>query len=156
MSTDEIAARLKTFAKAHAEIVAVYLYGSYANGTAREPSDIDVAVLLTPSVPDALEAELRLNTALCALPGLEKAEVAALNRVSLKLTGEVLQTGVRVYCADDEARATFEFDAMRQWWDWRPWHEAYNREYFARVKESFSNEQRRAYQRARQTLALAD
>lgn len=68
----------------------------------------------------------------------------------------MLQTGLRVYCRDDEARAAFEFDNMRQWWDMRPWHEAYNREYFAAVKENFNDDERRSYQRARQTLAAAD
>jgi predicted nucleotidyltransferase len=146
MDTEEIVARLKEFAQARSDIIAVYLYGSYANGTARSTSDIDVAVLFSPSVPDALKAELELDTMLSSLPGLAKVEVAALNRVSLRLRAEVLQTGLRVYCRDEEARAAFEFDTMRQWWDMQTWHETYNREFFDAVKESFTDDQRRSYQ----------
>ena len=156
MNTGEIAARLNEFAHTRAEIVALYLYGSYANGVPRAHSDIDVAVLFSSAVEDTLDAEVKLGHALAALSGLEKVEVAALNRATPKLRAEVLQTGQRVYCRDDEARAAFEFDAMREWWDLQPWYAAYNQEYFAALKERFTDDQRRAYQRARQTLATAD
>lgn len=156
MNADEVAKKVKAFAQTRAEIVAVYLYGSYANGTARAHSDIDVGVLFSPDVTDPLEAELKLDTTLSTLPGLETIEVAALNRATPKLRAEVLQTGRRVYCRDDEARAAFEFDAMREWWDLQPWYAAYNQEYFTALKERFTDDQRRAYQRARQTFAAAD
>jgi len=153
VDTETIISYLKAFGQAHPEIVAIYLFGSYANGTARPTSDIDVAVLFTTEVSDVLQAELDLDSEIGALPGLAKVEVAALNRVSLQLRAEVLETGRRVHCNDEEARTTFEYETMRQWWDMQAWHETYNREYFAAVKERFTDEQRRAYQRARQTLA---
>lgn len=153
VETDAITSSLKTFGEAHPEIVAIYLYGSYANGTARSTSDIDVAVLLTPEVNDFFRAELNLDSEIGALPGLAKVEVAALNRATLRLKAEVLKTGRRVHCNDEETRTAFEFETMRQWWDMQAWHEMYNQEYFAAVKERFTDEQRRAYQRARQTLA---
>ena len=156
MGTEEIVVKLKEFAQTRADIVAVYLYGSYANGTARPNSDIDVAVLFSPETADFFQAELQLEGALAMLPGLERVEVAALNRVSLRLKAEVLQTARRVYCGDEEARVAFEFDTMREWWDLRPWYAAYDREYFARLKENFTDDQRRAYQRARQTFAAKD
>ncbi len=156
MTTEEIVARLKAFSRARRDIIAVYLYGSYANSAARLGSDIDVAVLLSPSAPDVLKAELELDSKLSALPDLGRVEVAVLNRASITLKAEVLQTGIRVFCRDEESRAAFEFDAIRQWWDYLPWHESFNREYFARVKETFTYDQRRAYQRARQTLAATD
>jgi predicted nucleotidyltransferase len=156
MNTEEIVARLKEFAQARSDIVALYLYGSYANDTARPHSDVDVAVLFSPEVPDALDAELKLGHALAALPGLERVEVSALNRAAPKLRAEILHTGRRVYCRDDEVRTAFEFGTMREWWDLQPWYAAYNQEYFAALKERFTDDQRRAYQRARQTLAASD
>jgi len=155
MNADEISAKLKEAISAHSDVIAVYLYGSYASGTARSHSDIDVAVLFSAAVPDTLKAEIRLEGVLDQLPGLEKVEVAALNRAPLKLKAEVLETGRRVYCRDDETRAIFEYETMRTWWDLEPWLAMYNREYFALLKERFTNDQRRAYQRARQTLAAA-
>lgn len=156
VAAHEITARLKSIALTRSDIIAVYLYGSYANGTARVTSDVDVAVLFSTAVPDPLKAELALNRELSVLPGLAKVEVIALNRATLRLKAEVLQTGIRVHSSDEEVRTEFEFNAMREWWDCQPWHETYNKIYFATLKENFSDEQRRAYQRARQALALAD
>lgn len=153
MDADEISASLKEFARKRADIVAIYLYGSYAGGTARQDSDIDIAVLFSTSASDALSAELELEGAVGALPGMEQAEVVALNRASLELKAEVLLTGRQIYCSDEEVRTTFEFETIRWWWDLRPWYEAYDRTYFANLKEKFTDEQREAYQRARQTLA---
>src|SRR5436189_236399 len=110
MNTNKIAAQLKEFAQTRPEIIAVYLYGSYANGTARPGSDIDIAILFSHAGPELLDAEIEVNNALTARPGLEKAEVAALNRVPLKLQAEILQNGQRVYSRDEERRAAFEFD----------------------------------------------
>ncbi|MEW5766890.1 MAG: nucleotidyltransferase domain-containing protein [bacterium] len=38
----------------------VYLYGSYAKGTAREDSDIDLAIIAEEWLPDIFEAQLEL------------------------------------------------------------------------------------------------
>lgn len=156
MNTAEIAASLTDFVCAQDAIIAVYLYGSHALGKAQPRSDIDVAVLFAASIPDTLRAQLELEHAMGRVPGLEQVEVVGLNHAPLRLQAEVLHTGIRICCLDDEARAAYEFDTMRRWWDIQAWHAAYNREYFTAVKENFTDGQRRAYQRARQTLAATD
>ena len=71
MNADEISAKLKEAIRTHSDVIAVYLYGSYASGTARTHSDIDVAVLFSSAAaPDTLQAEMRLEGALAQLPGL--------------------------------------------------------------------------------------
>src|SRR3970282_631225 len=109
MNADEISAKLKEAISAHSDIIAVYLYGSYASGTARSHSDIDVAGLFSSAVPDTLKDEIRLEGVLDQLPGLEKVEVAALNRAPLKLKAEALETGRRVYCRAAESRGVFGY-----------------------------------------------
>jgi predicted nucleotidyltransferase len=107
MNTEDLVARLKGFAQTRDEIIALYLYGSYANGTARARSDVDVAVLFSPAVADALDAELKLGNALAALPGLAQVEVIALDRATPKLRAEVFQTGRRVCARSTDSRGRF-------------------------------------------------
>ncbi|MBI4770119.1 MAG: nucleotidyltransferase domain-containing protein [Chloroflexi bacterium] len=156
VDSERITSSLSAYARSRLDIVALYLYGSRASDTARPDSDIDVAVLLASSVTDTTRAELELEREMGSLPGLGAAEVVVLNRVPLKLAAEVLTTGRRIYVRDEEARIEFEFDTMRQWWDEQPWREEYNREFIAAMKEHFTDEQRRAYQRARQAPAPAN
>ena len=61
VDTEAIVASLLAFAQTRPELVALYLYGSHATGTARRDSDIDVAVLLASSV-DALARTLLWNS----------------------------------------------------------------------------------------------
>jgi len=155
MVLQEVVTLLQQAAQTYPGLVAVYLYGSYATNTARAHSDIDVAVLFDANTPDLLEAEMRLEQTLSHEPALARVEVIALNRAKLKLKAEVLQHALRIYCRDIEARVSFGYETMREWWDVGPWLEIYDREYFARLKEAFTDDQREAYQRARQTFTRA-
>lgn len=155
MEREKILSTLKEISQRHDEIIAVYLYGSYAHSTPRARSDIDVGVLFASSVPDTLKASFSLETEIDKALGIFKTEVANLNDSSLRLRAEVLIAGIRVFCRDHDTRAEFEFNTMCEWWDEKYWHDSYNREYFAGLKGNFTNDQRRAYKRARQTLAVS-
>jgi len=155
MEREKILRTLKEISQRHDEVIAVYLYGSYAHSTPRACSDIDVGILFAPSVPDTLKASFCLETEIDKSLGMFKTEVANLNDGSLRLRAEVLITGIRVFCRDHDTRANFEFNTMREWWDEKYWHDSYNREYFSSLKGNFTDKQRRAYKRARQTLAVS-
>ena len=155
MEREKIVAALKEISRRYDEVIAVYLYGSYAHCSPRLHSDIDVGVLFALSVPDTLKASFRLETEIDEALGAHKTEVANLNGGSLRLRAEVLTTGIRVFSRNEDQRVDFEFNTIREWWDEQPWHAVYDREYFATLKDNFTDEQWRAYQRARQTLAIS-
>src|SRR3989337_66124 len=105
MNSDEISAKLKEAISAHSDIIAVYLYGSYASGTARSHSDIDVAVLFSAAVPDTLKDEIRLEGVLDQLPGRRDARDCRV-RDDAHLVGLGALAGdvqPRVFCASEGA-----------------------------------------------------
>jgi predicted nucleotidyltransferase len=154
MEREKIIAALKEISHQHDEVITVYLYGSHAHGSPRPRSDIDVGILFASFVSDTLKASFGLEAEINQSLDTHKTEVANLNDASLRLRAEVLTTGIRVFSRDEDRRVEFEFNTMREWWDEQAWHELYNRAYFAALKDNFTYGQRRAYQRARQTLAI--
>jgi predicted nucleotidyltransferase len=104
-------------------IVAGWVFGSVARGVAREDSDLDVAVLLSP--PAAAEDRRTLYDLAARL------EQAAGRRVDLVILGDhdpiiahrVLSEGRLVFCRDRERRIDFESRTHMRYIDWVPNYE---------------------------------
>lgn len=94
-------------------VQAVYAFGSRAQGTARETSDYDVAILVDTSLD--LRAELRLRARVVEELGTDRVDLVVLNTAPPTLRHEVVSTGKRLFARDDrdadrfEHRATMEF-----------------------------------------------
>lgn len=115
-------AGIKAYAQAHRdEIVAVYLYGSVAQGVASALSDIDIAVLLRePLKRDAFDIGLEATVALQRLFDQET-DVQVLTRdTGLPFLEEVLRDHILIAVHDDEYRAEFESRAVQRIFDFRP------------------------------------
>lgn len=145
MDIEALTSQLQTYTKSQPEIVAVYLYGSQAKDTARPDSDVDLAVLLRAGHPNPFKAELALQVELVELTGIDKLEVAVLNRVSLKLRAEVFISGRLLFCTDNDERIPFEVKTMSEYWDMKPLYDLHTRLYRERMKELMTDDQRRAY-----------
>jgi hypothetical protein len=104
-------------------VVAAWVFGSVARGTAREDSDLDVAVLL--AAPVAAEDRRGLHDLAASL------EQAAERRVDLVILGDhdpiiahrVLSEGRLVLCRDRDSRIDFESRIHMRYMDWAPNYE---------------------------------
>lgn len=109
------------------DIVAAYLYGSAARGTARDGSDVDVAILLRESPHPRLEALcLDLEGELERDLGLP-VDLLVLNTAPPDLVHRVLRDGVLVLERDASARIRFEVRARNEYFDLRPRLDEYRR-----------------------------
>lgn len=108
-------------------MVAAYLFGSRARGTARTGSDVDLGVLFTEPptsalhgppdrIADALERELSAGV-----------EVVVLNTAPPDLVHRVLRDGLLVHEADRSARVRFEVARRREYLDLLPVLRRYRR-----------------------------
>jgi len=98
MNFNSIKPRIIELAKQHEDIDVLWLYGSYAKGTAHAHSDIDLAVIFKSWEEDALER--RLKSELLALEWqkklqLKEGELSVLDMgiASIPLAMSVLTTG---------------------------------------------------------------
>jgi uncharacterized protein len=81
------------------DVLFAYLFGSHAKGTTNSESDIDIAVWLADSVPEAEYAErlVRLNTELIGIFHQDAIDVVILNRAPPLLAFQVVRHGIVIY-----------------------------------------------------------
>jgi predicted nucleotidyltransferase len=130
MERETTAAALQEVLSDRAEregIVAAYLFGSVARGTARADSDVDVAVLLEKDPPPTL-AGLHLD-----LEGdLEKrlgrsVQLVVLNKAPCDLGVRVIRDGLILLDRDRAKRLRYEVQTRKELWDLEPYLRLYRR-----------------------------
>jgi len=99
-----------------------YVFGSVARGTATLFSDVDVALVLTESLPpyERLNLELEIEAALEDASGLRGLDVRVINEAPLLVRGVVVQEGVRLYERDHARRVAFEVETRKRYFDFAP------------------------------------
>jgi predicted nucleotidyltransferase len=108
--------RIIAWAREQEEIIAVYLYGSYAHGRTTPLSDIDIAVLTHPI--EEQRTLWRLEDHWSSLwPSI--VDLHVLNLAPLTFRYEVITNGNRLW-ADDPKVASIESLILRRYWDERP------------------------------------
>jgi predicted nucleotidyltransferase len=121
MPTASIEQALRTFfASRPAGIVAAYLFGSVARGTAGARSDVDVAVLYEATPPATIEGlPLDLENAIHQVVA-RPVQVIVLNTAPVSLVHRVLRDGVLVLDRAPSARIRFEVRARNEFFDLQP------------------------------------
>ncbi|MCY3620325.1 MAG: nucleotidyltransferase domain-containing protein [Gammaproteobacteria bacterium] len=102
--------------EAFPEIQGIYLFGSYADGTQRPGSDVDLALLFRPSDQRSTR-NLPMHPLSARLHGLAGCnfDLVDLRRASTVLQKEVVMLGRRIYCADETAADEFDVGAMSRY-----------------------------------------
>jgi predicted nucleotidyltransferase len=109
------------------DVVAAYLFGSWARGTAGSHSDVDVGVLYAPAPPPTL-AGLPLDLQDRIERRLRRpAQVVVLNTAPAALVHRVLRDGRLLLDRDRAARIRFEVRARNEYFDLQPIAARYRR-----------------------------
>jgi len=91
------------------EVLAAYLYGSHAKGYAREDSDIDVAIMMSPDFSgDPYKYQFDLECDVSRAVGEAKVETILLNNMGYPLRYNASIGGRLFYSRDDIKRAREE------------------------------------------------
>ena len=117
----------KVVERAPAEVLAVYVYGSRARGSARHGSDLDLGALLAGPPPSTLSNVARDLEAAAEGALRIPVEVVVLNRAPADLVHRVLRDGVLVLDRDRSRRIRFEVQARNEYFDLAPLRRLYRR-----------------------------
>jgi predicted nucleotidyltransferase len=108
-------------------VAAAYLFGSVARGTARDDSDVDVAVLFESASPQTLEGlHFDLADRLEDVLG-RTVDLVVLNHASADLAHRVLRDGIIVLDRNRSARIRFEVRTRNEYFDLEPTLRRYRR-----------------------------
>jgi len=110
--------QLQSIFQRYADIQAVYLFGSRANGTAHAESDLDLAIL--PRGPDLRSRKLDILTDL-ARHGFCDVDVVFLDAADIVTKYEAVRLNWLVYAAEDFDRGATYSDVVRRYLDFLPY-----------------------------------
>lgn len=135
----KITSRLEDFFKAKKNIIAVYLYGSYAKGKATKKSDIDFAILFKSRYNRRFmtDQEINLATEIQKIIKEIEVEVKILNSAPLFFQYKVISSGRLIFCSDYLERIEYESDLMSRYFDFKPLLDYYNKCMFKNIKEGY-------------------
>lgn len=122
MDTSEIAERLSSFFEQDDRgVLAAYLFGSTARGSARQGSDIDVALLYRhyPTSPTLDSLPIHLQNDLEELLGAP-VDIVVLSSASPDLCHRVFRDGIVVSDRDRQLRLRFEVKKRNEYLDFLP------------------------------------
>lgn len=112
---------------APSEVVAVYLYGSRARGTASPESDVDLGVLLKAPPAPTLAGAARELEATVERAIRKVVEVVVMNTAPADLVHRILRDGVVLLDRDRPARLRFEVQSRNEYFDLEPLRRRYRR-----------------------------
>ena len=118
MATTDIIEKIRErVAASPPSVLAVYLYGSRARGTASATSDLDLGLLLRATPPPSLRSAARdLEAAIEAAVGVP-VDGVVLNTAPADLVHRVLRDGVLLLDRDRSARIRFEVQSRNEYFD---------------------------------------
>ncbi len=116
------------------EIIAVYLFGSRAEGVARPDSDLDIAVLVEKQPEDRFAYRMGLAEDLEKLTGIHT-EVVILQEVPLLLQFQVLKHGKLLFERDPAQRAAYQMHLMSRYYDYKRFFDFHSRSLRKSIKE---------------------
>ncbi len=137
LGTETVTGTLREHLGARAEtegIVAAWLFGSVARGTARPDSDVDVGVLYREAPPRTLQGigrVFRLEEDLVEATGLP-VQVVNLNQAPVDLIVRVLRDGKLLVDREPLRRIGFEVVSRNEFWDIEPYLRLYRGQASAR------------------------
>jgi predicted nucleotidyltransferase len=99
-----------------------YLFGSQTTGHRHAESDIDIAVLLNESLTadERFTERLTLIGELARCFGTDSIDVVILNEATPLLAYQALQSGVLLYCTNEDVRVEFQVYTLRTYEDTAP------------------------------------
>ena len=109
------------------DVVAVYLFGSRARGTARAASDVDLALLLRASPRPTLAGIARDVEAVAEGAVGVPVEAIVMNTAPPDLAHRVLRDGVLLLDRDRAFRLRFEVQSRNEYFDLEPIRRLYRR-----------------------------
>jgi predicted nucleotidyltransferase len=128
---DELRAKMTAFFTADpraANLVAVYLFGSTARGTAAADSDVDVGVLYrTAPRPTLLDQPFDVTADLSETLG-RQVDMVVMNSAPVDLVKRILRDGEILIERDRSARIAFEVRARNEYFDLLPILRLYRRQ----------------------------
>lgn len=114
-------------------IIAAYIFGSFAEGVETIKSDVDIALLLDHTHNNIFDYRLELMDALSVMLERET-DVVILNDVPVLLQFQVIKKGKLIFERNADKRAQFQMRVMGRYYDYEKFFKFQSRHLLSRLK----------------------
>ena len=121
------------------QLIAAYLFGSYAKERQDQMSDIDIALLFRNefSTEQMNKLELSIWQKLTAILRTDEIDLLVLNHVPLSMQFEIIRTGKAICNNDNDRRIDFEIHTCARYWDFKKLKDEYDSYSIRRLKHKY-------------------
>lgn len=126
---------LVSFFENHLSIQTVYLFGSFGTDYQTELSDIDFAILF--SIDIDLMEEMRINSEISSILGVQKIDMINLNKAPVHFQHEIISTGDIVYQKNRLKTQMFIEKVLNIYHDYGIILHKFNRDFEEGLKEEY-------------------
>jgi len=127
---------LQDFLRNEAQIIAAFLFGSYATRYQTSFSDVDLALLT--KKPTSLEEELAIFTTISDILQEDDVNIVFLRKTNLSMQYKILSTGRLLYCRDQIFLADFQEGVTKLFCDFQIDLNQFYHDYDLALKEKYS------------------
>lgn len=120
----KIIAKIKSYFKSKKEVIAIYLYGSYARNEQKKDSDIDLAVLFNEKTDNRLSLRFKYESDLSHLLDLE-VEIQELNNIGIELGKRIIDEGTKIFTKSPQMDNIFKERLISKYFDMLPFYTEY-------------------------------
>ncbi|MCG2726646.1 MAG: nucleotidyltransferase domain-containing protein [Elusimicrobia bacterium] len=126
---------LAEYFKTNRNVLAVYVFGSRANGKSRPDSDADVAIVLSKTAEKrSFDFQMKWKRELSCFFGKE-IDLVILNEADPFLKFQVYSKGILVTARDERLAEDLKWRAVKEYWDWIPCQRILEASVMDRIKQ---------------------
>jgi len=124
------------------QLIAAYLFGSYAREQQDQVSDVDIALLFHHDLSDEQVDKLELSIwqKLTAILRTDEIDLLVLNHAPLSMQFEIIRTGKAICNNDNNRRIDFEIHTCARYWDFKKLKDEYDSYSIKRLKHKYIEE----------------
>ncbi|MHB1420672.1 MAG: type VII toxin-antitoxin system MntA family adenylyltransferase antitoxin [Bacillota bacterium] len=130
----ELVAKLESFFAERQEVIAAYLFGSRAEGVAREKSDTDIAVLLSEEIKDTFAYRIEIADELERLVKTP-VDLILLREAPLLLQFLIFKNGKIIFERDADQRAYYQMRVLGKYYDYQRYFDFHSNSLRKEIKE---------------------
>lgn len=117
----EIEKKISQYFNNTTEVIAAYIFGSFAKGKTNQFSDIDIAILLSDKPKKSSYTDSRLKFMLDLSLALEKdTDVVILNQAPPFLKYQIYKYGKTIFEQDIKKSRSFKVKSILEYFDYKP------------------------------------
>jgi len=131
LNVEKIKPELKELSGHFLQVIAAYLFGSYAGGRPTPLSDVDIGILLVNNLSDmeSFKIEMHLLGKLQKILGTDNIDLVVLNKAPLPIQYHAT-CGILLFSTNEEKRTEFVEYVRKYYIDCLPIYREYQEEFF--------------------------